>query len=243
MTYLLFLSLTHLFFFVIFIIYKIKYNYHQPYYLKILFDSFIGSLISILLLPIFIIISLIQRIFYGSPVLYKSKRMITANKAVTIYKFRSMVIDAKSEKYNLDGKYMNKGFLNIPLESEAYTSFGRFLERFQLVEIPQIYNIFKNGLSVVGNRPLPQNNLKIFDEYNLDWRKRFSSPPGMTGIAQIVDKHLLTSHKRLELEILYSNRYIEKKIILIDIKILIYTIMFIFLKKRLSYTDAKKLLS
>ena len=43
---------------------------------------------------------------------------------------------------------MNKGFLNIPLESEVYTNFGRFLERFQLVEIPQIYNIFKNGLSM-----------------------------------------------------------------------------------------------
>lgn len=65
----------------------------------------------------------------------------------------------------------------------------------------------------------------------------------MTGIAQIVDKHVLTSHKRLELEILYSNKFIEKKVILIDIKILMYTIMFIFLKKRLGFEDAKKLLS
>ena len=243
MTYIYFFLFTHLVSFLIFFIYKTKYSFHQPYYLKTLFDSFFGSLLLILLLPFFIIISLIQKIFYGSPILYKSKRMITPNKAVTVYKFRSMVVDAKSDKYDLDGKYMNKGFLNIPLESEVYTNFGRFLERFQFVEIPQIYNIFKNGLSIVGNRPLPEKNLKLFDEYKLDWHKRFNSPPGMTGIAQIVDKHVLTSHKRLELEILYSNKFIEKKVILIDIKILMYTIMFIFLKKRLGFEDAKKLLS
>lgn len=242
MAYISFFLLIHLIFFIIFFIFKIKYSFHQPYFLKTLFDSFFGSLLLILLFPFLIIISLIQKIFYGSPILYKSKRMITSNKSVTVYKFRSMVIDAKSEKYDLDAKYMNKGFLNIPLESEVYTNFGRFLERFQLVEIPQIYNIFKNGLSIVGNRPLPQKNLKIFDEYKLDWRERFNSPPGMTGIAQIVDKHVLTSHKRLELEILYSNKFIEKKVILIDIKILMYTIMFIVLKKRLSFEDAKKLL-
>ena len=86
--------------------------------------------------------------------------MITETKEIQIIKFRTMVKDAKSKKYGLEKKYMVKGYLDIPLEAEVYTPIGRFLEKTQLVEVPQVLHVLSGKISFIGNRPLPQKNIE-----------------------------------------------------------------------------------
>ena len=137
--------------------------------------------------------------------IYISKRMVSEKKLIKIVKFRSMVKDAKSKKYNLAEKYMKNGYLDIPLTAEVFTPYGRFLENTQLVELPQVFAVLFGYISFVGNRPLPENNVDILrKEFPNDWQKRFDSPAGLTGISQVVGKLTLSPKQRLELESLYS---------------------------------------
>ena len=95
-------------------------------------DIIISFIIIIIFSPIFIIVLLVSLLVQGLPILYISTRMISTNKEVKIVKFRTMVKDAKSEKYKLNEKYMKDGYLDIPLTSEVYTPFGRLLEKSQI---------------------------------------------------------------------------------------------------------------
>ena len=97
-------------------------------------------------------------------------------------------------------------------------------------------------MSIVGNRPLPRDNIEQFKKSNLDYEKRFYSPAGVTGISQIVNKHKLTAKQRLELETLYSEVYLRGNVLSLDLKIIIYTISYVFFSKNLSYEYAIDLL-
>ncbi len=203
---------------------------------KRLLDVIFSIIVIILFTPVLLLVCLSSLVIHGSPIFYISKRMVSEKKLIKIVKFRSMVKDAKSKKYNLTQKYMKNGFLDIPLTDEVFTPYGRFLENTQLVELPQVFAVLFGYISFVGNRPLPENNVDILrKKFPKEWQKRFNSPAGLTGISQVVGKLTLSPKQRLELESLYSRVYHEGNIIKVDLYVIISTIKLIILRKPSAY--------
>lgn len=200
------------------------------------------TLISLLVaVPLLLVISLVSIVVQGFPVFYISERHTTKDKAVKIYKFRSMVTDATNIKYHLDELYMRDGYLDIPIDCEVYTVFGRILERTQIVELPQIYNVLINGMSWVGNRALPEENVRMLSVFP-GWEQRFESPCGLTGISQVVGKDRLSPKERITIECLYSKVYKQGNVLKADFFIVVATIKLILFDTHVSYNDAVALL-
>jgi len=201
----------------------------------------------IIFLPIIIIIIILSFFINGCPVFYVSERIIGLNKKIRIIKFRTMVKDAKSSRWGLEDKYMKDGYLDVPIFSDVYTPFGRFLEKTQLVEILQILHVLFNHMSFVGNRPLPEKNVDLLKlKFPDTWHERFKSPAGITGIAQVAGKFNLNSEQRLELESLYSKVYHEGNVLKADAYIFFSTIILLLLKDASayrSYDSAKNVLT
>jgi len=214
--------------------------------LKRVEDIIVSALIIVIFSPILIIVSVVSLLAQGCPVFYISKRMIGINKSTRIFKFRTMVRDAKSEKYGLEIKYMKDGYLDIPLSSEVYTPVGRILEKTQIVEIPQLFAVLFGKISFVGNRPLPEKNIELLkDKYPNIWKDRFKSPAGITGISQIVGKFDLAPDQRLELECLYSKVYKEGNVLKADAYIFFSTVILLLVQESVayrSYDSAKNVL-
>jgi len=191
--------------------------------------------------PILLLAMLAILVIEGRPVFYISRRHITVDKVILIVKFRTMVRNAKSPVYNLHGRFMRDGYLDIPVTCEVYTGIGRLLERSQLVEILQLINVLFHGMSLIGNRPLPAENVEQLKKFP-EWQKRFSSPAGITGISQVVGKFNLEPSARFELEKLYSKVYQEGNVLKCDLEIAFFTIRLIVLGKTVSIEYAHKLL-
>ena len=211
--------------------------------LKRLFDILIAATLLCALLPILLLAAALIRIFEGAPIFYMSRRFISEDKSVTIFKFRTMVKDATSPKYQLKERFMRDGYLDIPLTCEVYTPIGRLLERTQLVETLQLLNILFDGMSFVGNRPLPKDNIELLKKFN-GWQERFDSPAGITGISQIAGKYGLLPQQRLYLERMYASIYKnpEGNIILCDLYIIGYTALLLLTGRYLNYDKAVELL-
>lgn len=212
------------------------------------FKRVVDILLSVALLtvmfPLLVLIALLIFISEGYPVFYISQRYISLDRCVSILKFRTMVRDATSPKYRLKERFMKEGFLDIPLECEVYTPIGRFLERTQLVEILQLFNVLVHGMSLIGNRPLPRENVLLLQKFG-GWERRFGSPAGLTGISQVVGKQNQNPQGRLELEGLYTQLYRTKgrNILLCDLYITYYTVRLLLFKKALPVERAMDILS
>lgn len=191
--------------------------------------------------PILMLIMLAILVLEGRPVFYISKRHVTTEREVPIAKFRTMVRDAKSDKFNLAGRFMQDGYLDIPVSCEVYTTIGRLLEKSQLVEILQLLNVIFHGMSLIGNRPLPKDNVLLLQKLP-GWEERFASPAGMTGISQVVGKFNLKPADRLELEKLYSKVYLEGNVLKCDVQIVFFTLRLILTGKTIPIDYAYKLL-
>lgn len=210
---------------------KIKYKF-----LKRIEDIVFSLSFLIIFAPVLVLISILSLLIQGWPIFYISKRMVDSNKEVSIIKFRTMVRDAKSDKYGLEKKYMKDGYLDIPLASEVYTPLGRLLEKSQLVEVPQFFAVLFGKLSFVGNRPLPRKNIELLKtKYPNNWKDRFRSPAGITGISQVVGKFELTPDQRIELECLYGKVYEEGNVLKADAYIFFSTIILLLLKDSVAY--------
>ena len=209
-------------------------------------DLFFALSVIIIFSPVLILVSIISFFLQGWPIFYVSKRMVGKNTQINIVKFRTMVKDATSKKYGLEEKYMKDGYLDIPLNSNVYTIFGRFLEKTQLVEVPQIFPVLFGKMSFVGNRPLPQKNTELLKKkYPEIWEERFSSPAGITGISQVVGKFTIDPEQRLILESLYSKVYNEGNVLKADAYIFFSTIILLLLRDSVayrSYDSAQKVL-
>ena len=215
--------------------------------IKKLEDIVFSLTILILFLPLIIIIIILSFFINGLPIFYVSERIVGLRKKIHIIKFRTMVKDAKSPKWGLEDKYMKDGYLDVPIFSDVYTPFGRFLEKTQLVEILQVFHVLLNHMSFVGNRPLPEENVDLLKlKFPDTWHERFNSPAGMTGITQVAGKFNLTSEQRLELESLYSKVYNEGNVLKADAYVFFSTIILLLLKDASayrSYESAKNVLT
>jgi len=209
--------------------------------IKRVFDISCAFIFLFLFSPFLGFICFLLWILQGRPIFYNSERYISCDKKVKIFKFRTMKADALDPKYNLEARFMKDGYLDIPLECEVYTHTGRILERLQIVEVLQLINIILNGMSLIGNRPLPKKNIEMLKKFN-GWEERFDSPAGITGISQVVGKLNLQARDRIELECLYSKSYLNGNVLMVDFLIVFHTVILIFFGKSLKVEDARRLL-
>lgn len=209
--------------------------------LKRIIDVAVAFVLLALISPLLVLVGLLIFILEGWPIFYVSRRFVSLDRSIPIFKFRTMVRDAKSPKYKLNERFMRDGYLDIPVDCEVYTPIGRILEKTQMVEILQLFNIIFHGVSLIGNRPLPRENLELLKKFD-GWQERFDSPAGITGITQVVGKMQQQPRERIELERLYSRLYRNGNVIKCDFLIAWYTVRLVLLGKPLSIEAARQLM-
>lgn len=158
---------------------------------KRLMDITISASGLVALSPILAAVALLVRATMGKPVLFRQRRPGKNEKLFTLYKFRTMT-DARDP----DGELLPDG--------DRLTRFGRFLRRWSLDELPQLWNVLKGHMSLVGPRPLLARYLPYYTHRE---RKRFVVSPGVTGLAQVSGRNLLQWSKRLELDARYAESW------------------------------------
>ena len=159
-------------------------NYGKRY-----FDLLFSILALIVLSPLVVLIGFLVRIKLGSPVIYKQIRPGKNEKPFTIYKFRTM-----TDKKNENGELLS--------DQERITEFGKFLRSTSLDELPELFNVLKNDMSLVGPRPLLMRYLPYFKEQE---RNRSFALPGITGLAQINGRNALNWDERFKMDLDYIN--------------------------------------
>ncbi len=177
--------------------------------LKRAFDVLSSGIIIVLLLPLWIVIPIAIKIDSKGPVLFKQKRRTKDGKVFNILKFRSMVLNAEN---------MGAGLFNFENDPRV-TKVGCFLRNSSIDELPQLFNILKGDMSVVGPRPCVEYELGEFETLNKRYKKRFQVKAGLTGLAQVKGRNDITWDEK----VMWDNRYVDafKKMgIFIDIRIL-----------------------
>ncbi len=174
-------------------------------FVKRAFDIVISGAALIVLSPLMLIVALLVRIKHGSPVLFEQERPGLNEKSFFMYKFRSMT-NERDENGEL-----------LP-DAERLTKFGRFLRASSLDELPELWNILKGDISLVGPRPLLVKYLPLYNERQ---HMRHLVRPGMTGWAQVNGRNLVSWHDKFELDVWYA----EHISFALDVKIFFMTII------------------
>lgn len=183
-------------------------------YIKRILDFVLSLVALIVLSPVLLIVAILVRVKLGSPVIFKQQRPGKSEKIFTLYKFRTMT-DKKDENGNL-----------LP-DSERLTKFGKFLRSTSLDELPELVNILKGDMAIVGPRPLLVEYLPL---YNEEQKHRHDVRPGLTGLAQVSGRNSITWEEKFNDDL----EYIEKISILEDIKIIFMTIGKVFKREGIS---------
>ena len=183
-------------------------------YIKRLLDFILSLFAIIVLSPIMLIIYILVRIKLGKPAIFKQKRPGKDEKIFTLYKFRTMT-DKKDENGNL-----------LP-DEDRITKFGKMLRSTSLDELPELFNILKGDMSIVGPRPLLVEYLEL---YNEEQRHRHDVRPGLTGLAQISGRNAISWKDKFKKDV----EYIRKITFMGDIKIVFITIKKVIKKEGIS---------
>jgi exopolysaccharide biosynthesis polyprenyl glycosylphosphotransferase len=191
---------------------------------KRLFDIVGSSLLILLALPVFLLTSLAILIESGRPILFKQLRSATKNgKQFYFYKFRSMTRDADEEKEDLYQFNEADGALFKLKNDPRLTRVGKLLRRFSIDELPQLFNVLKGEMSLVGPRPLPIADFDRVNQAEEFWeaiRDREKVKPGITGLWQVSGRSNI-GFKEMVLLDLY---YVENRSLLLDLEILFATV-------------------
>jgi lipopolysaccharide/colanic/teichoic acid biosynthesis glycosyltransferase len=180
-------------------------------------DIIIAVLGLIISLPVYVIIAVLIRIDSPGPILIRQERVGRDRASFRLLKFRSMIVGAEEEIVNLLGvNPLKRSTLKIP-DDPRVTKVGKFLRRWSIDELPQLWNVLSGDMSLVGPRP---EETWIVELYNDQQRQRLTMKPGLTGPMQVSGRGALDMEARLALELEYINNFSIWK----DIKILIKTI-------------------
>ncbi len=191
-------------------------------FLKRFFDILISGVALIALLPVWIGVAVAIKLDSKGPVLFKQERRTKDGRIFNMYKFRSMVVNAEG---------MGAGLFNYENDPRV-TKVGKWLRSSSVDELPQLWNVFKGDLSLVGPRPCVKYELGDFETLNKKYKKRFEVRGGIAGLAQVMGRN----ENSWDEKVTYDNQYIEefKKLgILLDIKILFLTVFRVFKKQNI----------
>ncbi|MET0928952.1 MAG: sugar transferase [Aeromicrobium sp.] len=191
-------------------------------------DLVITILASVLWVPVLLVAGLAILVSTGRPVLYRSMRRTSTRDVQRIVKFRTMVKNAEAIVNRSTVPIQNDvRFLNISPDSPLYTKVGRWLERLGLTEIPQLTHVLRGQMSIVGNRPLPENVVSALRQEYPNADDRFLTKSGLTGPAQLVGREDLTDLERLTLEGAYCRACVQRYSIWLDLSILLSTVLIV----------------
>lgn len=180
-------------------------------FIKRLLDILLSGLALIILSPVYLVLAILIRMKLGSPVIFKQKRPGKGQEIFTLYKFRTMT-DEKDENGNL-----------LP-DNVRLTKFGKILRASSLDELPELWNIFKGDMSIIGPRPLLVSYLPYYTE---EEQLRHAVRPGLTGLAQVSGRNFLDWDRRLQKDV----EYVRNLSFLMDLKVIFMTIKVVLVKE------------
>ncbi len=185
-------------------------------YLKIrrVLDIFFAILLIMFFSPLMFLIAMAIKADSNGPVFFKQGRLGIGGKEFTIYKFRTMIENAEK---------IGTGLFNYK-DDFRVTSVGRILRLTSLDELPQLFNILKGDMAFIGPRPPVTYELGNYEDLNEDYKKRFTVPPGISGLAQVRGRNEISWDEKVRLD----NQYIDslaRSGFLIDLKISFLTIL------------------
>ena len=169
--------------------------------------------------PIMLAIAIAIKIEDGGPVFYKQKRITKGGKVFDILKFRSMVVDAEKGGYDLSMRANGK--------DPRITKVGNIIRAIRVDELPQLLNILKGDMTIVGPRPERVENVEAYSQEMPEWHFREKVKAGLTGYAQIYGKYNTSAYDKLRLDLMY----IENYSLLLDIRLIFQTVRILLSKE------------
>lgn len=185
--------------------------------MKRLFDLIIATVLLLIILPVSVLVAILVRIKLGSPIIFKQQRPGLKGRPFYIYKFRTMTNETD-----------DKGILLS--EEKRFTSLGKALRKTSLDEIPQLINVIKGDISLVGPRPLLMEYLPLYTQKQA---KRHDVKPGITGWAQINGRNTISWEEKFNLDVWY----VENQSFWLDIKILWLTFLKVIKRNDVNQSD------
>lgn len=192
---------------------KVKHKPYGPYerFVKRPLDIFCSLLAIVVFWWLFVIVAILVRVKLGSPVLFTQDRPGKNEKIFKLYKFRTMT-DARDENGNL-----------LP-DDVRLTKFGKLLRSTSLDELPEVFNILKGDMSIIGPRPLLVKYLPL---YNQEQKRRHEVRPGLSGYAQVNGRNTVSWEDRFRMDVYY----VDHVTFLGDVKVILNTVMKAFVKR------------
>ena len=183
--------------------------------LKRIFDIVFSLVVIILLSPVMLISAIAVKLYDGGPVLYKQKRLTIDEKEFYIYKFRSMITDAEKKG----------GFQLATDDDPRITPVGKILRKIRMDELPQLFNILKGEMSVVGPRPERPEFTELYKKEMPEFTFRLKVKAGLTGYAQVTGAYDTSPYDKLKMDMMYIENYsfrLDLQIILMTIKTMLF---------------------
>ena len=187
------------------------------FFVKRSFDLVVAALLIVLLSPVLAATALAIRLTSRGPTIYRSTRPGMGGAVFTCFKFRTMYEDADFQQRELEEMNEKQGALFKIRDDPRVTPVGRFLRRWSIDELPQLFNVLRGEMSLVGPRPLPERDYERLDDWH---RKRYLVLPGMTGLWQVSGRSELDFDELVRLDFLYLERWS----VFLDLSIMLKTI-------------------
>src|SRR5581483_2666911 len=192
-----------------------------PVVIKRILDVALSAALLLLLSPAMILTAILIKLTSPGPVFFIQKRVGLNKRVFQIFKFRTMVVDAESKLAELEHANEVSGPVFKIKSDPRVTVIGRFLRKTSIDELPQLFNVLKGDMSLVGPRPLQLRDYELFTQAGADWQRcRFSVRPGITCLWQVNGRSAIPFEQWMELD----QQYVRKWSLWLDLQILAKTI-------------------